>query len=75
MKHYVSKYAACPFYSQEEPKKIHCEGFDKSCRIQVSFEDRGGIQRHKRLYCYTVSGYKQCPLYPVIAKQYEEEKE
>lgn len=75
MKHYVSKYVVCPFYSQEEPLKLHCEGYRKGNRIQLTFSSNELFEQHKKLYCTELNGYYKCPIYPVIMKQYEEKKE
>jgi hypothetical protein len=73
MQHYSDKYVLCPFYSQEDNAKIRCEGFAKGNSIQVSFENKELLKAHKRRYCYCIAKHRQCPLYPVINKKYEEE--
>lgn len=74
MKHYVSAEAVCPFYTQEQPLKIHCEGISQGSSIQVSFADKGKKIRHRKHFCSQHSHYEKCPLYEAIAKQYEEDK-
>lgn len=71
MKNYMDSGVVCPFYSQEEPLKLHCEGFSKCTRLQTFFENRVNKKAHKDKYCNNLRGYKQCPLYPVIEKQYK----
>lgn len=65
----------CPFYHKEDAigRKIFCEGFCKGCSIQVSFQRLGQLTIHKETHCNSLTGYKRCPLYPVINKQYEED--
>lgn len=74
MKHYVSTSAVCPFYEQEQPMKIHCEGFSKSNTIQISFKN----DERKKLYtskrCYSLENYKKCPIYQAVEKCYVEDK-
>jgi nitrate reductase assembly molybdenum cofactor insertion protein NarJ len=72
MQKYQSKEVVCPFYHKEEATKILCEGFCKSCSLQTSFAKNEQLLAHKARYCNTFKGYPQCPLYPVINKQYEE---
>ena len=70
MRNYVSKEVVCPFYRQEKGLQLHCEGFDPSCSLQVTFAHRGGMVSHKRRHCNTFD-YPDCPIYPAINAQYE----
>ena len=74
MQKYQSKEVVCPFYHGEdaERNKIFCEGFCKLCNLQTTFNNGPQLLAHKARYCNTFKGYPQCPLYPVINKQYEE---
>lgn len=72
MQHYVDKYAQCPFYSQQDKLKLHCEGFCRNNSIHLVFNTRTDMDEHKRLYCNNIRNYAKCPLYPVISKQYED---
>lgn len=74
MQRYCSKEVVCPFYHKEEAMKLLCEGFCKSCSLQVSFTNKEQLLAHKARYCNTFKGYPECPIYPVINKQYEEDK-
>lgn len=71
MQHYVSKEVVCPFYHKEDGARIFCEGFCKSCNLQISFRRRDQLITHKDTHCNNFKGYKKCPLYPIINKQYE----
>lgn len=75
MPNYSDKYVLCPFFREEDHAKIRCEGFAKGNSIQVSFENKELLKAHKRRYCYTIAKHRQCPLYPVINKKYEEEEQ
>lgn len=72
MQHYISKEVVCPFYKQEDATKLFCEGYCKSCSLQTSFTRREQLQLHKERHCNSFKGYPNCPIYPVIAKQYDE---
>lgn len=74
MQGYISKEVVCPFYKQEQAAKIRCEGFCKSCSIQVSFSNRERLIQHKDRFCNKIEGYHDCPLYPAIYGQYGEEE-
>ena len=73
MKNYMDKAVVCPFYSQEEPLKLHCEGYASGNRIHLCFDCKERMKNHKKLFCKNIvlDGYKHCPLYPVIMQQYE----
>ena len=74
MQGYVSKEVVCPFYHKEEGVKLLCEGFCKACSLQTSFTNREQLISHKARHCNSFKGYPKCPLYPIINKQYEEDK-
>ena len=74
MKHYVSTEVVCPFYTQEQALRIHCEGITAGSSIQVSFYKEFLKKLHRRNYCCKTSNYEKCPLYEAIAKQYKEDK-
>ena len=46
---YVSPHALCPFYSQEQPRALFCEGPFPGSVLRLGF--RGSAKRHKQLYC------------------------
>lgn len=72
-KSYIDANIVCPFYGFDGDQKIHCEGFSKSTRIQLAFASKEARREHKKAYCKSMEGCKECPLYAVIIKQYEEE--
>ena len=71
MRNYTSKEVICPFYKQEDGLKLRCEGFCPSSSLQISFSRRDVMHMHKDRHCNSFSGYPECPLFPVINKQYE----
>lgn len=73
MQKYVSKEVVCPFYHKEDTttNMILCEGFCKSCSIQITFTGKATLLLHKERHCNSIDGYHKCPLYPIIYKQYE----
>lgn len=76
MKNQTDRLVVCPFYSQEEGTKLHCEGFCTGTRILLHFDCKDRKKAHKKKYCKNINGYELCPLNPVIMKQYKaEEKE
>ena len=74
MKHYVSSEAVCPFYTQEQPLRIHCEGINAGSSIQVIFVNERFKTIHRKYYCSKHVNYEKCPLYEAINKQYQENK-
>ena len=72
MKCYMDKNTVCPFYSQQDNLKIHCEGFSADNRIQLSFASRQLMRKHKDKHCNNIDGYTHCPLYSIIIKQYKD---
>ena len=72
MKHYESKAVVCPFYHQEQPTKIHCDGFSTENTVQISFKTKEDKIRHRKNYCLNLQNHKQCPIYEAISTQYEE---
>lgn len=74
MQHYVAKEVVCPFYHKEEATKILCEGFCSTTSLQTSFKQREQLITHKERHCNSFKGYRLCPLYSVINRQYEEDR-
>lgn len=74
MSNYADKYVACPFYFKQEGRKLYCDGFRKGVHIHLSFSTTSLLDIHKTRHCNSIAGCKKCPIYPLINKQYEEEK-
>lgn len=75
MKNYMDKSIVCPFYSQEETLKLHCEGYSSGTRIHLCFDCKERMKAHKKKYCHSIVGSTECPIFPVIMKQYEGEED
>lgn len=74
MSNFGDKYVACPFYFKQEGRKLYCDGFEQGVRIHLSFGTNSLMNRHKARYCHSIVGCKKCPIYPIINKRYEEDK-
>ena len=61
----------CPFYHAEEGLRIKCEGYCSTNTLQICFTSKEYYKSHKFTHCMNMKGYRQCPLYGVINKQYE----
>lgn len=72
MQHYVDKNAVCPFYTKQEGLRVYCEGFCRDNSLNVVFRRNIDMDEHKTHFCCNINGYRKCPLYPVIEKQYED---
>ena len=75
MSNFGDKYVACPFYFKQEGRKLYCDGFAKGVYIHLSFKTNTVLERHKARHCHSIGGCKKCPIYPLIEKRYEEEKD
>jgi hypothetical protein len=73
--HSLYKGAKCPFYQSSDKLKVKCEGFSEGTRIGLFFADSKQMNRHTKIFCRNINGYKNCPLYPVIMKQYESKED
>jgi hypothetical protein len=61
----------CPFYRKEERSTICCEGINRFTYIRLFFINKEFQLLHEKRYCMDLSNYTKCPLYTIIAKQYE----
>lgn len=53
MKHYVSKYAQCPYYHQQEVRKIYCEGVEEGTALQLTFDSNPHFRDYQNALCYS----------------------
>ena len=74
MSDYKDKDVKCPFYITQDCKKIHCEGFLNNSYLHIAFEIKMSKDVFMEKYCNSLPSYLKCPLYPVIAKRFEEEE-
>lgn len=72
MKYYVDNNTVCPFYCQQEPLRLHCDGFSEGNKIHLQFDCKVTLKAHKSRYCNNIASYKNCPLYRLIDKHYQE---
>ena len=74
MKYFMSSKAVCPFYKQEQPIKIHCEGFGWGSTILLRFKDEERKKFYTSKHCYSLENYKKCPIYKAVESCYVEDK-
>ena len=72
---YMDESVVCPFYAEGETVRIRCEGYCKGTHLHISFDCKERLKLHKKKYCDRLDGYKSCPIYPVIMKQYESKED
>lgn len=61
--------AKCPFYLNEEDRKIKCEGIQNGCVTTWEFSHRAEKKAKKTKHCD--NNYQQCALYQLLDGQYE----
>ena len=67
-----SLYVMCPYYKTDDALRIKCEGFQNPIvSTHVILKLCPDCEDHIRKYCYTK--YKDCPLYQIIDRKYEDE--
>ena len=71
MKHYVSKYAQCPFYHKEDQRKLFCEGVEKGTAIQLSFDTNVHHKDYKQELCCSPN-WKDCRIAKMLEEKYGE---
>lgn len=72
MKYYESTSVVCPFYTNEDSLRIHCEGNDGSKASHQLFSDRKCREEYKHKYCE--NDYKKCCIAAGILKKWDESK-
>jgi hypothetical protein len=71
LKHYVSKEVTCPFYTQETPLTIYCEGaVPDATSTKTTFGSRRGLITHKHNFCNMIHSNADCPIYRSINLKY-----
>ena len=71
--HPLIKSAVCPFFQAATTVGLTCEGFDKVTSMRLRFDSKESMKAHTWRFCTSMNGYTNCPLYPVIMKQYKED--
>ena len=62
---YVSPHALCPFYCEEQPRTLFCEGPFPGSSLRLGF--RGSAAAHKQRFC--CAGWEDCPLAKMLWDQ------
>lgn len=62
---YVSSMALCPFYCEEQPRVIFCEGPFPGSSLRLGY--RGSAAAHKEQYCR--GRWEDCPLAKMLWDQ------
>ena len=73
MSKYTSKYVVCPFYHKNKTNRICCEGVSKGNTLNVVFESEKGMVRYENRFCDSMDNHKNCLIYQMLDKKYEEE--
>lgn len=66
-----SKDAVCPFYAKESYTRIVCEGFAEGSSTTQWFESYKKKNAFQSVHCNSITGYKKCPYYRMLAIMYE----
>lgn len=68
--------AACPFYQVDEENTamfIQCEGFYGQ-NLRIVFKRKQQKRRHAAIFC-ECENYKQCEIYKLTLRKYEEREQ
>jgi hypothetical protein len=60
----------CPFYKFSATTSITCEGITDDSDLKLFFKDKKRMRFHREVFC--CSKYKNCELYSMLEKKYEE---
>ena len=69
-KHYVSRFALCPFYQYQTGERVMCDGSASGTRVMLVFMNRE--ERNKYLDLYCECNYQACPVYEGLMKAWSE---
>lgn len=73
-KHYITKYALCPYYVQEDRQLIYCKSFREFSLIHLAFATCPDAKAYKKVYCRSCN-YDKCEIYRMLNKCEEENGE
>lgn len=62
--------AACPFYKEEEPQLVHCEGILDGCTLHLGFSNRGKLRNYKNSYCQ--NRWEHCRIARMLNEKYND---
>ncbi len=69
-RYFVSYLVQCPFYKDEEPTVIHCEGVEAGSSLHNVFTPNTvKAKGYKERYCQ--SGWEQCLIAKMLNRKYE----
>lgn len=71
MQRYESKYVVCPFYHNEEPLTLYCEGVVPDSTVMNSFRKAFDKREYKLKHCCSMTDHKKCPIAEFLYKKYE----
>lgn len=60
----------CPFFKEQNPKNISCEGLVDDSIIKLCFVSPKAKDTQTRIFCE--KSYKNCEIYRILEKKYEE---
>lgn len=61
----------CPFYKSMTKVSISCEGITDDCITKLLFTSAKKMELHREIFCD--SKYKNCEIYQMLEKKYEED--
>lgn len=70
MKHYVSKFARCPFYHQQETRKVYCEGVEEGTALQLTFDSSDHQKQYEKALCCSAY-WPSCRIAEMLNRKWE----
>ena len=70
MSSYWQTQIGCPFYRDDEPHRISCEGLGAADTTVLTF--RLGKDRDQQIRIFCAGCYEKCEVYRMILEKYEE---
>lgn len=68
MRHFQDKRVLCPFYHQEKPSVLMCEGVEDGCSIQITFDSGQHKADYKDALC--CEDWEQCRVSKMLNEKY-----
>lgn len=69
MKHYQDKNVLCPFYHQEKPSVLMCEGVEDGSALQLTFDSSIHKADYKDDYC--CEDWEKCRISKMLNDKYQ----
>lgn len=70
MSSYWETQIGCPFYRDDEPNRISCEGVGEASATVLWFRFREERNRQIRIFC--AGSYVRCEVYRMLMEKYED---